>query len=69
MFSNPTALLGSVLFGAVGLGAFMYGKRMVLYKPMVIGVILMAYPYFVSNNLLLWGIGIALTIALFVFNG
>ena len=44
MFSSPAALLGSILFGAVDLGAFMYGKRMVLYKPMVIGVALMAYP-------------------------
>jgi hypothetical protein len=33
-------------------------------------VALMAYPYFVSDNgFLLWGVGIALTIALFVFNG
>jgi hypothetical protein len=30
----------------------------------------MACPYFVSDNsFLLWGVGIALTIALFVFNG
>ena len=42
MFSSPAALFGSLLFGAIGLGAFMYGKKMVLYKPMVIGMILMA---------------------------
>ena len=45
MFSSHAALFASMLFGAVGLGAFLYGKKMVLFKPMVIGVVLMAYPY------------------------
>ena len=44
MFSNPSALFGSLLFGAIGLAVFVYGKKMVLWKPMVIGVVLMAYP-------------------------
>ena len=43
-------LLGSILFGAIGLGAFIYGKRVILYKPMVIGGILMTYPYFVPQT-------------------
>ena len=34
MFSNSSALLASLLFGAVGFVAFMYGKKMVLWKPM-----------------------------------
>lgn len=42
---------------------------MSVFKPAIIGVALMAYPYFVSDNLLLWGIGVALTVSLFVFNG
>ena len=44
MFSNPSALLGSLLFGAVGFVAFMYGKKMALWTPMVIGGALMVYP-------------------------
>jgi len=40
-----------------------------VFKPAILGVALMAYPYFVSDSLLLWGVGIALTIALFIFNG
>jgi hypothetical protein len=52
------------------MGALVYGRKVSALKPAVLGVALMAYPYFVSdNNLLLWGVGIALTIALFVFNG
>ena len=41
MFSSPAALFGSVLFGAIGMGAFIYGKKMVLWKPMVVCVALM----------------------------
>jgi hypothetical protein len=67
VFSSPAALLGSILFGAIGLGAFIYGKRMVLYKPMVIGVALMAYPYFVPQAWLMYAIGFALCFALYAF--
>ena len=66
MFFNPTALFGSVLFGAIGLAAFIYGKRMVLWKPMVIGIVLMAYPYFVSQTWLLYAVGCALCLGLYV---
>jgi len=65
MFSNPAALLGSLLFGAIGLGAFMYGKKMVRYKPMVIGIALMAYPYFVPQTWLLYAVGCALCVGLY----
>jgi hypothetical protein len=68
-FPSPGALFVSLLFGAIGLGALVYARKMSAFKPAILGVALMAYPYFVSDSLLLWGVGIALTIALFVFNG
>jgi hypothetical protein len=67
VFPSPAALLGSILFGAVGLGAFIYGKRMVLYKPMVIGVALMAYPYFVPETWLIYTIGCVLCLGLYFY--
>jgi hypothetical protein len=67
MFSSPAALFGSLLFGAIGLGAFLYGKKMVLYKPMLIGIVLMAYPYFVPETWLLYVIDCALCLGLFLF--
>jgi hypothetical protein len=67
MFSSPSAILGSILFGAIGLAAFIYGKRMVLWKPIVIGILLMAYPYFVSQTWLLYSVGCALCLGLYVF--
>jgi hypothetical protein len=67
VFSSPAALFGSVLFGSIGLAAFIYGKRMVLWKPMVIGVVLIAYPYFVSQTWLIYAVGCALSLGLFAF--
>ena len=68
-FSSPGALFASLLFGAIGLGALVYARKMSAFKPAILGLALMTYPYFVSDNFLLWGVGLALTIALFVFNG
>jgi len=67
VFSSPAALLGSILFGAIGFGAFVYGKKMVLYKPMVIGIALMAFPYFVSRTWMMYAVGCTLCLVLYFF--
>ena len=46
---NTATLLWGVVFGAVGMGFFIYGKRQAAPVPLVCGVLLMAFPYFVSN--------------------
>ena len=60
-------LLGGLIFSSIGFGAFLYGKRQSSWKPMVIGVALMAYPYFVPSTAVMYVCGVALTVALFVF--
>ena len=60
-------LVGWTLFGAIGFVAFMYGKRQSAIKAMLLGLTLMAYPYFVSNTLAMYLVGVALTAALFIF--
>ena len=66
MLSDPAFLFGSILFGAVGLAAFVYGKKLALWKPMVLGIALMAYPYFVSRTWVMYGVGVALSVLIFV---
>ena len=60
-------LIGGLLFGSIGFVAFIYGKRMHVWKPMFIGLALMAYPYFVGNDIALFAIGVVGTAALFLF--
>lgn len=49
-----------MIFGAIGLGFFVYGKKQGEILPVVCGLALMIFPYFVSSTLLLVAIGIAL---------
>jgi hypothetical protein len=58
---NPSTLLWGLLFSSIGLGLFLYGKKQRAVVPLVCGLVLMIFPYFVSNNLALVAIGVVLT--------
>lgn len=49
-----------VLFGSIGLGFFVYGKQQGKAMPLISGIALMAFPYFVNNPYAVLGIGVAL---------
>ena len=57
---TTSSLLWSMIFGSVGLGFFVYGKKQGAIVPLICGLALMIFPYFVSNILLLVAFGIAL---------
>jgi hypothetical protein len=56
----------SGLFSLIGFAVFTYGRRQQLGAPLLVGVALMVYPYFVSSTLALVGIGALLIGGLFV---
>jgi hypothetical protein len=58
-------LIGGFVFGSIGFVAFIYGKRMNLWKPMLLGIALMVYPYFVNNDAVMIAIGAIGTAGLF----
>ncbi len=60
-------LIGSLIFSGIGFVAFVYGKKLSLAKPLILGLILCIFPYFVSNLWALYGVGGALTLTLFIF--
>ncbi len=59
--------IANILFGIIGWYAFMYGWKQKRIRPSVIGMVLMVYPYFVTNTFFAFAIGIALTAALFLW--
>ena len=65
-YAAVNSLLISVFAGAIGAGYFMYGRRQTKIVPMVSGILLCIYPYFVDSLLWLLGIGIVLAVAPFV---
>jgi predicted membrane protein len=53
-------LLWGLLFSSIGLAFFIYGKRQRAVVPLICGLTLMIFPYFVTNVYLLVGIGVVL---------
>ena len=58
---SVASLLWSVLFGAIGMGFFIYGKKQVNLVFLGCGIALMVFPYFVSSTWLLVLIGAVIT--------
>jgi len=54
---NTSSLLWSLVFGSVGLGYFIYGKKQRAVIPLVCGLALMIFPYFVSSTFAMVSIG------------
>jgi len=57
---NEATLLWSVLFGGLGVGFFSYGRRQKAVVPLLTGVALIAFPYFMPNATVLVIVGITL---------
>jgi hypothetical protein len=62
---SPANLAVLVFFSFVGVAAFVYGKKNAAPRPLVIGLALMAYGYFVSNVWMSLVVGAALTALIF----
>jgi len=58
---NTANLLWGLLFSSIGLGFFLYGKKQQRPVPLICGVALMIYPYFVPNTVALVVVGVVLT--------
>src|SRR3569623_548990 len=60
MLDDIGVLLWGLLFSSIGLGFFIYGKKQSAAVPLLTGVALMVFPYFVAIVYLLVAIGVAL---------
>jgi hypothetical protein len=61
-------MLWGLLFGSIGLAFFIYGKKQQRVVPLVCGIALMVYPYFVLSAIWLIVIGIALCAVPFFYS-
>lgn len=66
---SPAYLFGAIVFGLVGFAAWRYGRAQERPRTLWLGVALMVYPYLVSGTAWLWGIGIALSAAVWLTRG
>ncbi|NOY75188.1 MAG: hypothetical protein GXP32_05280 [Kiritimatiellaeota bacterium] len=63
---DTSTLIWGMIFGAVGLGMFTYGKQQKTFMPLFSGIALMVMPYFVFNVYLLVALGVALVVLPFL---
>ncbi len=56
---DPVSIMFAVLFGAIGTGYLVYGRKQREGIPLLAGIILCAFPYFVHSVILVILIGAA----------
>jgi|APIni6443716594_1056825.scaffolds.fasta_scaffold454609_2 hypothetical protein len=57
---NTAALIWGIIFGSIGTGFAIYGKRQKAIVPLCVGVALCVFPYFIANVYLLVFVGVVL---------
>jgi len=57
---GTSQLVWGMVFGAIGLGFFVYGKKQKAIVPLTTGIALFIFPYFISNVYLLVIVGAVL---------
>jgi len=57
---SSASLLWGLLFGSIGMGYFVYGKKQQRMIALISGIALMVFPYFVTSWFLIVLIGVVL---------
>ena len=47
--SGTALLMCGMLFGAIGFGFFLYGRKQKAIVPLCVGIALCVFPYFIAN--------------------
>ncbi|WP_445404658.1 amino acid transport protein [Acinetobacter vivianii] len=59
---NATQLFLSVIFSSIGLGYFLYGKKQKMTVPLICGLVLMLFTYFIDSTAIISIIGVILSV-------
>lgn len=57
---STSSLVANLVIGTVGFSVFLYGKKQQRLPQLVAGLVLMLYPFFVEDAVLVWAIGAAI---------
>ncbi|HEX4233773.1 MAG TPA: hypothetical protein VH041_05660 [Caldimonas sp.] len=59
---SPAYMIGAIVFGLVGLVAYIHGRRVNRPRTRWLGLALMLYPYVVWNTAMLYLVGVGLCV-------
>ncbi len=57
---NSALIFWGLIFSSIGFGYFLYGKKQSNLIALLCGIVLMIYPYFISNSTILVVMGIVI---------
>ncbi|MGH8461614.1 MAG: hypothetical protein ACRESS_08420 [Stenotrophobium sp.] len=57
---STSSILWGLLFSSIGVGYFIYGRKQQKLVPLLCGIGLVAYTFFVSNPYVMAAVGVAL---------
>ena len=57
---STAVLLWGLLFGSIGFGFFLYGKKQKAVVPIITGIALCVVPYFIADVYILVAVGVIL---------
>jgi hypothetical protein len=63
---SPAYILGAIVFGVLGLAAYVHGRRAGRPRTRWLGLALMLYPYLIWNTVLLYVVGLGLSLAVWL---
>lgn len=63
---DANSLLAGMLVSSIGFVLFVYGKKQSRFPQLVVGLVLMVYPYFIPSPLLMFGIAACLLVLLWL---
>ena len=63
---SPSTLMWGLIFGSIGLGFIVYGRKQKAVIPLICGIGLIVVPYFISNIYILVLSGIVLIASPFI---
>jgi hypothetical protein len=66
---TPAQLFWGLMFGAIGSGFFIYGKKQSAFVPLCTGLVLCVLPYFITNIYLMLLVGFILMAVPYFFKG
>lgn len=59
---SASSLLAGFIFGVIGLSILRYGRRKADNRLVVVGLVMMIYPYFTRGVWADWGVGLGLCV-------
>jgi hypothetical protein len=57
---STAVLIWGMIFGAIGIGFFLYGRKQKAVVPLITGIALCVVPYFIANVYVLVMVGVIL---------